>query len=78
MFRPSWLWLHNDLKTMHILSAADFCCNGNVVEDIELGKIIQLQGDQRRHVSEFLIKVGARHKLSVGQRCRLHAAFFLV
>eukprot|EP00798_Chlamydomonas_sp_ICE-L_P028502 gene28502-31658_t len=34
----------------------DFCCNGSVVEDSELGKVIQLQGDQRKNASEFLIK----------------------
>eukprot|EP00798_Chlamydomonas_sp_ICE-L_P006077 gene6077-2678_t len=34
----------------------DFCCNGSVVEDVELGKVIQLQGDQRKCASEFLIK----------------------
>ena len=33
---------------------AEFCCNGNVVEDNELGKVIQLQGDQRKNVSIFL------------------------
>ena len=36
------------------VSAAEFCCNGNVVEDAELGKVIQLQGDQRKNVSTFL------------------------
>ncbi|KAK6946915.1 SUI1 domain [Dillenia turbinata] len=35
-----------------------FCCNGNVVEDKELGKVIQLQGDQRKNVSNFLIQTG--------------------
>lgn len=34
----------------------EFCCNGSVVEDAELGKVIQLQGDQRKNVSDFLIK----------------------
>ncbi|KAL5125839.1 Protein translation factor SUI1 [Glycine soja] len=33
----------------------ELCCNGNVVHDKELGKIIQLQGDQRKNVSHFLI-----------------------
>ena len=42
---------------MIVCLVADFCCNGNVVEDTELGKVIQLQGDQRKNVSEFLIKV---------------------
>ncbi|KAL6199368.1 hypothetical protein ACLB2K_029152 [Fragaria x ananassa] len=34
----------------------EFCCNGNVVQDKELGKIIQLQGDQRKNVLQFLIQ----------------------
>lgn len=34
---------------------AEYCCNGTVVEDKELGKVIQLQGDQRKNVSAFLI-----------------------
>ena len=38
---------------------AEFCCNGSVVEDQELGKVIQLQGDQRKNVSDFMIKVRA-------------------
>lgn len=33
----------------------EFCCNGTVVEDPELGKVIQLQGDQRKNVSDFLL-----------------------
>lgn len=31
-----------------------FCCNGCVVENKELGKVIQLQGDQREKVRSFL------------------------
>lgn len=34
----------------------EFCCNGTVVDDPELGQVIQLQGDQRKNVSDFLIK----------------------
>lgn len=34
----------------------EFCCNGNVVQDKELGKIIQLQGDQRKNVLQFLVQ----------------------
>lgn len=40
----------------------DFCCNGNVVQDKELGKIIQLQGDQRKKVSQFLVQAGIAKK----------------
>ncbi|MFS8025572.1 putative NADH:ubiquinone oxidoreductase, 30kDa subunit, SUI1 domain, SUI1 domain superfamily [Helianthus anomalus] len=35
----------------------EFCCNGTVVQDPQLGKVIQLQGDQRKNVSTFLIQV---------------------
>ncbi|KAF7822870.1 protein translation factor SUI1-like protein 1 [Senna tora] len=34
----------------------EFCCNGTVVEDPELGQVIQLQGDQRKNVSTFLVQ----------------------
>ncbi|GFH18608.1 translation initiation protein [Haematococcus lacustris] len=33
----------------------DFCCNGTVVDDPELGQVIQLQGDQRKNVQDFLL-----------------------
>jgi len=33
-----------------------FSCNGNVVNDKEFGEIIQLQGDQRTNVKEWLIQ----------------------
>lgn len=36
----------------------EFCCNGTVVQDLELGQVIQLQGDQRKNVSQFLINAG--------------------
>ncbi|EEB06078.1 translation initiation factor eIF1 [Schizosaccharomyces japonicus yFS275] len=32
----------------------DFACNGTIVKDDELGEVIQLQGDQRIKVMEFL------------------------
>ncbi|RZR98011.1 hypothetical protein BHM03_00027305, partial [Ensete ventricosum] len=44
----------------------EFCCNGTVVQDPELGQVIvlpllfdviQLQGDQRKNVSNFLVQV---------------------
>ncbi|URE31768.1 Protein translation factor SUI1 [Musa troglodytarum] len=36
----------------------EFCCNGTVVQDPELGQVIQLQGDQRKNVSNFLSQTG--------------------
>ena len=32
----------------------EFACNGTIVDDDELGQIIQLQGDQRQKISMFL------------------------
>ncbi|XP_020182321.1 protein translation factor SUI1 homolog 1-like [Aegilops tauschii subsp. strangulata] len=36
----------------------ELCCNGTVVEDKELGNVIQLQGDHRERVAGFLAKAG--------------------
>lgn len=44
-----------DLKKILKVLKKDFACNGNIVKDSELGEVIQLQGDQRVKVSEFLI-----------------------
>lgn len=34
----------------------DFACNGTLVDDEELGQVIQLQGDQRVNIQKFLIE----------------------
>lgn len=34
----------------------EFCCNGSIIEDLTLGKIIQLQGDQRENVLKFILE----------------------
>ena len=31
-----------------------FACNGTIVSDSDMGEVIQLQGDQRKDVQEFL------------------------
>ncbi|KAH9817591.1 translation initiation factor SUI1 [Melampsora americana] len=38
----------------------DFACNGTLVQDEELGQVIQLQGDQRTKVSLLLVDAGIR------------------
>ncbi|KAI3863156.1 hypothetical protein MKW98_015614 [Papaver atlanticum] len=40
----------------------EFCCNGTVVQDKVSGKVIQLEGDQRKNVSDFLVKAGIAQK----------------
>ena len=49
--------LATDLNLKLILKTwkRSFTCNGAIVEDEELGKIIQLQGDQRTNVRDFLV-----------------------
>ncbi|OAA38738.1 Eukaryotic translation initiation factor SUI1 [Beauveria brongniartii RCEF 3172] len=32
-----------------------FACNGTIVADSEMGEVIQLQGDQRKDVQDFLV-----------------------
>ncbi|KAK1451197.1 translation initiation factor SUI1 [Colletotrichum cuscutae] len=32
-----------------------FACNGTIVEDQDLGEVLQLQGDQRKAIHDFLI-----------------------
>ncbi|GKV41723.1 hypothetical protein SLEP1_g49221 [Rubroshorea leprosula] len=43
----------------------EFCCNGTVVQDPELGQVIQLQGDQRKNVSTFLVQAGITKKENI-------------
>ncbi|GAA5853501.1 hypothetical protein JCM8547_002481 [Rhodosporidiobolus lusitaniae] len=36
----------------------EFACNGSIVEHEEMGKVIQLQGDQRQNIFNILIEEG--------------------
>ena len=40
------------------MSPQEFACNGTLVDDEELGQVIQLQGDQRTKIQQFLIEEG--------------------
>ncbi|KAI9220588.1 translation initiation factor SU [Blastocladiella britannica] len=40
----------------------DFACNGTLVQDEDLGEVIQLQGDQRVKVAQFLVQEGITRK----------------
>uniref|UniRef100_A0A7S0LFE0 SUI1 domain-containing protein n=1 Tax=Coccolithus braarudii TaxID=221442 RepID=A0A7S0LFE0_9EUKA len=50
--------LAEDLDFKKILKALKktFSTNGTVLKDKEMGKVIQLQGDQRKNVADFLVK----------------------
>jgi len=45
-----------DLAKLTKAFKKEFCCNGCVVDDKELGRVIQLQGDQRNKVTLFLVE----------------------
>ncbi|GAA6035262.1 hypothetical protein JCM8097_008788 [Rhodosporidiobolus ruineniae] len=36
----------------------EFACNGSIVEHEEMGKVIQLQGDQRQNIFNILVEEG--------------------
>ncbi len=44
--------VHSVTVRLTIISTA---CNGTIVNDTEMGEVIQLQGDQRKDVQEFLV-----------------------
>jgi translation initiation factor 1 len=44
-----------DQKKILKVIKKQFACNGTIVADDEMGEVIQLQGDQRKDVQEFLI-----------------------
>jgi len=47
-----------DLKKIVRACKKEFACNGTVVEHAEYGEVLQLQGDQRENICQFLTKVG--------------------
>lgn len=40
----------------------EFACNGTIVDDEEMGEVIQLQGDHRQKVGQILIEEGIAKK----------------
>ncbi|THH12176.1 hypothetical protein EW146_g7799 [Bondarzewia mesenterica] len=47
-----------DAKKLLKAFKKEFACNGTLVDDVDMGKVIQLQGDQRQKISTFLIDEG--------------------
>jgi len=47
-----------DLRRIMKALKKKFCTNGNIVDDPDLGKVIQVQGDQRENIKSFLVKEG--------------------
>ncbi|CAG0913520.1 unnamed protein product [Notodromas monacha] len=47
-----------DLKKIVRACKKEFACNGTVVEHPEYGEVLQLQGDQRENICQFLTRCG--------------------
>jgi len=47
-----------DLKKIVRACKKEFACNGTVVEHPEYGEVLQLQGDQRTKICEWLVQIG--------------------
>jgi len=62
--------IHPDFDLKKIVKACkkEFACNGTVVDHPEYGEVIQLQGDQRTNISNFLTKT----KLSEADKIKVH------
>ena len=59
--------LAKDLNLKKILRffKKEFCCNGTIVKDPEMGKVIQVQGDQRQNIFDFLTQENICEKTQV-------------
>uniref|UniRef100_A0A8C6DDH0 SUI1 domain-containing protein n=1 Tax=Moschus moschiferus TaxID=68415 RepID=A0A8C6DDH0_MOSMO len=47
-----------DKKTLVKAFKKKFACNGTVIQHPEYGEVIQLQGDQRKNICQFLVETG--------------------
>ncbi|ORZ04351.1 translation initiation factor SUI1 [Absidia repens] len=54
-----------DAKKILKVFKKEFACNGTVVEDEELGEVLQLSGDQRLKIAEFLVKEEIAKKANI-------------
>lgn len=54
-----------DLKKIIRACKKEFACNGCVVEHPEYGEVLQLQGDQRELIAQFLVKCDIIKKAQV-------------
>ena len=60
--------LEKKLKSVLKVMKKEFCCNGHLVEDEEMGFVLQFQGDQRENIAGFLIK----NELVLKENIKLH------
>lgn len=61
-----------DLKRICRAMRRAFNCNGNVADDEKFGEVIQLQGDQRELVQQFLVDAEILSKVEMKERLVVH------
>jgi translation initiation factor 1 len=44
--------------SVNLFDLQEFACNGTLVDDEEMGQVLQLQGDQRAKIFNFLTENG--------------------
>ncbi|EPZ32201.1 eIF1-like protein [Rozella allomycis CSF55] len=57
-----------DQKNLLKMFRKSFACNGSIVDDEKLGPVIQLQGDHRQKIFDFLVE----QKLSSKESIKIH------
>lgn len=60
----------DEFKNLLTKMKKKFCCNGTVVQDREHGSILQLQGNHRDAVAQFLVE----HGVCSSDQMKLHGA----
>jgi hypothetical protein len=63
-----------DLKKIIKAVKKTHCCNGTIVEDEEMGQVLQFQGDQRDNVLKFLLENGEQPEAGACVCCRVRRA----
>ncbi|CAO3641322.1 unnamed protein product [Cunninghamella blakesleeana] len=54
-----------DAKKILKVFKKEFACNGTVVEDEDLGEVLQLSGDQRLKIAQFLVQEDIAKKANI-------------
>ncbi|CAJ0596123.1 hypothetical protein V3C99_006191 [Haemonchus contortus] len=57
-----------DLKRIVRFLKKKYSCNGTIVEHPEYGEVMQLSGDQRQQIKDFLVNVGIVKE----ENCKVH------
>ena len=61
-----------DLKRICKHMKKSFNCNGNLAQDEDMGEIVQLQGDQRQNVRQWILDQEIVTKAEADERVVLH------